>query len=117
MKGATMVEEVLRADETSATLRLQCGHTVESDDPGTAVGRFALCPACASGLPIPAYPAPASRIECASGAQLDAITAVYADEMRKRGFTIGPNEIAAIRRSAAIQDVWRAAFARILGAA
>ena len=104
-----MVEEVLHADEQSATARLQCGHTVTSDDPGLRVGQFAKCPACAVRKP------DAEAIPCATGAQLDAIAEEYARIMRLRGHGIGEPELAAIKRSAAIQDVWRAAFARVLG--
>lgn len=109
MSGATMVEEVIHSDEQSATVRLQCGHTVSSDDPTLTVGRLVLCPECAARPPV------VDGIPLASGAQLDAITEEYARHMRLRGFTIGEAELAAIRRSAAIQDVWRAAFARVMG--
>ncbi len=50
----------------------------------------------------------------ATDAQLDAIAADYAAAMLARGFVIGPPERDAIRRMAAIQDVWRVAFARVI---
>lgn len=55
------------------------------------------------------------RVEYCTPAQLDVAAKWYADEMAERGFTIGTLERETIRRAAAIQDVWRVAFAQALG--
>ncbi len=62
--------------------------------------------------PRPDVPGRRAAIQLATDAQLDAIAADYAATMRARGFVIGVPEETAIRRSAAIQDAWRVAFAR-----
>ena len=113
MTGATQVEEVLRADEQTATLRLQCGHVVESDDPSVSVGRLALCPVCAAGIPVPALPRGELSLAPATDAQLDALAASYAATMRARGVTIDKSAEAMIRRAAAVQDAWRVAFGKV----
>jgi hypothetical protein len=50
----------------------------------------------------------------ATDAELDAVAAVYAEEMTSRGFHVGVIERETVRRMAGIQDVWRVAFARTL---
>ena len=51
----------------------------------------------------------------ATAEQLYTVAAEYAALMRERGITIGTPEEQAILRMAAIQDVWRVAFGRVLG--
>jgi hypothetical protein len=52
--------------------------------------------------------------EC-TNEQLRRVAGQYVALMRARGITIGTPEEQAILRMAAIQDVWRVAFGRVLG--
>jgi len=55
------------------------------------------------------------RVTFCTTEQLNDVACVYIREMQKRGFNIAQAEAAAVVRMAAIQDVWRVAFARVLG--
>lgn len=54
-------------------------------------------------------------IQPASEAQLMAVAMDYVHTMRNRGVEIDASGEAMVLRSAAIQDAWRCAFARVLG--
>lgn len=97
--------ETIAILEDKSILVLMCGHTVSTVAPNVAIGQPWQCPACERR----------EGVQNASDTQLDAIAADYAETMRARGFVIGAPEEQAIRRAAAIQDAWRAAFARVMG--
>jgi len=46
-------------------------------------------------------------------AQIAEVVGVYVEEMRARGFTIGPEHADVLAQAARIFDVWRVAFARV----
>ena len=52
----------------------------------------------------------------ANDAQIQAVVKVYADEMRTRGHIVGLANAGHLEQAARINDVWRVAFARVLGA-
>lgn len=91
--------------EFDSLVTLTCGHRYITANPNLQAG----------------YPSPCSECKPTDGAQpctavqLTLVAGEYATIMRARGIAIGTAEEAAILRAAAIHDVWRVAFKRVLG--
>jgi hypothetical protein len=103
-----VIERVTKR-EADNLVRLTCGHEFITENPHVRAGNQYHCPECNRT---------AERrrdVQPCTDAQLDAVAADYAETMRARGVVIGKPEEVAIRRAAAIQDVWRVAFKRVLG--
>lgn len=96
------IESVTRG-EIDSCVKLSCGHEYTTFNPTLKAGYPSPCSQCVD------TPQPCTD------AQLTAVAAAYASLMRERGIAIGAPEEAAIRRAAAIHDVWRVAFKRVLG--
>lgn len=68
-----------------------------------------------SNEPKPWTPPQLSPDTFATDAQIEAVVKVYVDEMRERGHIVGLANVEHLERAARIQDVWRGAFALVLG--
>lgn len=91
--------------EFDSLVTLTCGHRYITNNPNLLAGYPSPCSECK----------PANYTLPCSDAELTAVAGAYASLMRERGIAIGAPEEAAIRRAAAIHDVWRVAFKRVLG--
>lgn len=91
--------------EFDSLVKLSCGHEFVTNNPNLQTGYPCPCRECK----------PTDGAQPCTAVELAAVAGHYATIMRARGIAIGTAEEAAILRAAAIHDVWRVAFKRVLG--